>query len=179
MAGRSIKSWITTIITIIRSSVSVDDRSETHKKANRGINSRNIMDQILILVEFHANTIASTIISGDVGEMSSWKFTISLRDNEINQYKWEHIVDDDRDLYYHGSRGNLYVAFIFDARRLSHFFFFLLSILHLWCLEVTLSILLTLDFCCHWTLRVRPLLPGKRLTISLLPVNKWQYIWYT
>jgi len=44
------------------------------------------------------------IISGDVREMSSGKFTTSLRDNEINQYKWEHIVDDDRNLYYHGSR---------------------------------------------------------------------------
>lgn len=88
---------------VIRGSVSVDDRSETYKKTNRGINCWNIMDQILILVEFHSDTIAS-IFSGDVGDISSGSFTISLRDNEINQNKWEHIVADDRNLYYHGSR---------------------------------------------------------------------------
>lgn len=85
-------------------SVSVDDRSETYKKANRGINSWNIMDQILILVEFHSNTIVSTIFS--LGMLGKYL-------QEISQYLWGimklisingSIVADDRNLYYHGSR---------------------------------------------------------------------------
>lgn len=133
--------------------------------------------QILILVEFHSNTcdyILSTIFSRDVGAISSRGFTISLRDSEINQYKCEHSSRWQRPLLSWITIISTSYLFLTHAVYL----IFLLSVLHLWCLKVTLSILLTLDFHCHWTLRVRPLLPGKRITNSL-PVNKWQYIWYT